>query len=81
MNLQKLSIFVTLVETRKMSETAARLQLTAPTVSFHIRSLEKEYRMKLFRTNAGGYRLTSGERCFIITPSGLSKQIGQWRDR
>ncbi|SDC35470.1 DNA-binding transcriptional regulator, LysR family [Terribacillus halophilus] len=60
MNLQKLSVFVTLVETRKMTETAAKLQLTAPTVSFHIRSLEKEYHMRLFRTNAGGYRLTSG---------------------
>jgi LysR family transcriptional regulator, transcriptional activator of the cysJI operon len=43
-----------------MTEAAARLQLTAPTVSFHIRSLEKEFDMRLFRTNAGGYRLTPG---------------------
>ncbi|AST96531.1 LysR family transcriptional regulator [Niallia circulans] len=60
MNIQKLDVFLTLVETKKMTETAQQLKLSAPTVSFHIRSLEKEYGIKLFRTNAGGYRLTPG---------------------
>lgn len=58
MNLQKLTVFLTLVETRKMTHTAQQLGLSTPTVSFHIKSLEEDYGVKLFRTNAGGYRLT-----------------------
>ena len=58
MNLQKLQVFLSLVETRKMTQTAKLLGLSTPTVSFHIKSLEEDYGVKLFRTNAGGYRLT-----------------------
>lgn len=58
MNIQKLKVFISLVETRKMKETAQLLQVSAPTVSFHMKSLEEDYGIKVFRTNAGGYRLT-----------------------
>ncbi|SFL45414.1 transcriptional regulator, LysR family [Gracilibacillus orientalis] len=60
MNIQKLNVFITLVETRKMTDTAKLLGLSTPTVSFHVKSLEEDYDIKLFRTNAGGYRLTDG---------------------
>lgn len=58
MTIQKFNVFISLVETRKMIETANLLGLSAPTVSFHIKSLEEDYGIKLFRMNAGGYRLT-----------------------
>lgn len=54
----KLQAFCLLVHYKKLAPVADELGITAPTVSFHIRSLEKEYNIQLFRTNAGGYRLT-----------------------
>lgn len=58
MNNVKLQAFCLLVELKKLAPVAKELYLTAPTVSFHIRSIEEEYGIRLFRTNAGGYRLT-----------------------
>ncbi|MFJ5624886.1 LysR family transcriptional regulator [Peribacillus loiseleuriae] len=54
----KLQAFCLLVNFKKLSPVAKELGITAPTVSFHIRSIEEEYGVRLFRTNAGGYRLT-----------------------
>ncbi|MDM5232554.1 LysR family transcriptional regulator [Lysinibacillus pakistanensis] len=58
MNNLKLQAFCLLVELKKLAPVAQVLGITAPTVSFHIRSIEEEYGIHLFRTNAGGYRLT-----------------------
>ncbi|MGE7112970.1 LysR family transcriptional regulator [Lysinibacillus sp. NPDC047702] len=58
MNNVKLQAFCLLVELKKLAPVAKELGITAPTVSFHIRSIEEEYGIHLFRTNAGGYRLT-----------------------
>ncbi|WP_404804267.1 LysR family transcriptional regulator [Lysinibacillus sp. S1] len=57
MNNSKLQAFCLLVELKKLAPVAKALGITAPTVSFHIRSIEEEYGIHLFRTNAGGYRL------------------------
>lgn len=54
----KLQAFCLLVNYKKLAPVAKELGITAPTVSFHIRSIEEEYGVRLFRTNAGGYRLT-----------------------
>ncbi|MGE7920426.1 LysR family transcriptional regulator [Viridibacillus sp. NPDC093762] len=54
----KLQAFCLLVNLKKLAPVAKELGITAPTVSFHIRSIEEEYGVRLFRTNAGGYRLT-----------------------
>ncbi|MCT6924750.1 LysR family transcriptional regulator [Metasolibacillus sp.] len=59
MNNIKLQAFCLLVEHRKLAPVAQQLNITKPTVSFHIRSIEEEYGIQLFRTNAGGYRLTA----------------------
>lgn len=73
MNIQKLHVFISLVETRKMTDTANLLGISTPTVSFHIKSLEDGYGIKLFRTNAGGYRLTdAGEMLYHY-----AKQLSQ----
>ncbi|WP_336634132.1 LysR family transcriptional regulator [Lysinibacillus fusiformis] len=58
MNNLKLQALCLLVEFKKLAPVAKELGITAPTVSFHIRSIEEEYGIRLFRTNAGGYRLT-----------------------
>ena len=58
MNNLKLQAFCLLVNFKKLAPVAKELGITAPTVSFHIRSIEEEYGVRLFRTNAGGYRLT-----------------------
>lgn len=58
MNNLKLQAFCLLVNLKKLAPVAKELGITAPTVSFHIRSIEEEYGVRLFRTNAGGYRLT-----------------------
>ncbi|WP_067841143.1 LysR family transcriptional regulator [Amphibacillus sediminis] len=73
MNIQKLNVFISLVETRKMTDTAKLLGLSTPTVSFHIKSLEDDYGIKLFRTNAGGYRLTDAGEMFYH----YAKQLSQ----
>ncbi|WP_042470555.1 LysR family transcriptional regulator [Bacillus ndiopicus] len=59
MNNVKLQAFCLLVEHKKLAPVAEKLHITKPTVSFHIRSIEEEYGIQLFRTNAGGYRLTA----------------------
>lgn len=58
MNHLKLQAFCLLVDFKKLAPVAKELGITPPTVSFHIRSIEDEYGVRLFRTNAGGYRLT-----------------------
>ncbi|POZ57288.1 HTH-type transcriptional regulator CysL [Lysinibacillus sphaericus] len=58
MNHLKLQAFCLLVDFKKLAPVAKALGITPPTVSFHIRSIEEEYGVRLFRTNAGGYRLT-----------------------
>ncbi|MGN4125870.1 LysR family transcriptional regulator [Lysinibacillus sphaericus] len=58
MNHLKLQAFCLLVDFKKLAPVAKELGITPPTVSFHIRSIEEEYGVRLFRTNAGGYRLT-----------------------
>lgn len=56
-----------------MTETAHLLGLSTPTVSFHIKTLEEDYGIKIFRTNAGGYRLTeAGELLYYY-----AKQLSQ----
>ncbi|MFJ7406726.1 MULTISPECIES: LysR family transcriptional regulator [unclassified Lysinibacillus] len=65
MNYLKLQAFCLLVDFKKLAPVAKELGITPPTVSFHIRSIEEEYGVRLFRTNAGGYRLTeAGEGLF-----------------
>ena len=64
MTIQKYNVLISLVETRKMIETAKILGVSVPTVSFHIKSLEEEYGVKFFKTNAGGYMLTEAGEIF-----------------
>ena len=48
MTIRHLKIFLAVAETGKMSEAAARLYISQPTVSQAIRELEEHYGVKLF---------------------------------
>lgn len=49
MNVQQLKVFVEMCGGRTLAETAERLGLKQPTVSFHLRKLEDELGVSLFR--------------------------------
>lgn len=51
MNLQQLLIFVTVVESGKLSRAAEKLQLKQPTLTFHLKSLQDEVGLDLFEAN------------------------------
>lgn len=53
----KLITFLTLLEEKNYSKTAARLYITQPAVTHHIKSLEKEYEISLFK-NSKTFELT-----------------------
>jgi len=51
MDINKLKIFVNLVETENFTRTAQNLNLTQPSVSYIIKSIEDETGQKLFVRN------------------------------
>lgn len=65
---QLLSVFNAVVEEGSFSGAAKRLELTQPTVSFHIDNLEKSFNCPLFHRTARGVTLTVyGEALFAHT--------------
>ena len=48
MNEKHAEILISINETKNITETARILKLTQPTISFHMKNMEKEYGMKLF---------------------------------
>ena len=48
MNEKQAEILISINETKNITETARILKLTQPTISFHMKNMEKEYGMKLF---------------------------------
>src|SRR6267142_1511363 len=56
--LQQLKGFCAVVETRSVSKAANRLNLTQPTVSLQVQSLERDLRAKLFERRGPKIQLT-----------------------
>ena len=50
--------FISLCETRNYTKTAELLYVTQPTVTHHIKSIEKSYDIKLFTSNNKNFQLT-----------------------
>lgn len=50
--------FISLCETRNYTKTAELLYVTQPTVTHHIKSIEKTYDIKLFTSNTKNFQLT-----------------------
>ncbi|WP_338578251.1 LysR family transcriptional regulator [Erwinia sp. E_sp_B04_8] len=59
MDLHQLKSFVTVAETSSLTRAASILFLSQPAVSAHIKSLENEYNVKLFKRTPRGMELTS----------------------
>ncbi|HMM22512.1 MAG TPA: LysR family transcriptional regulator [Selenomonadales bacterium] len=55
---QSLSVFISVAEEGSFSGAAKRLELTQPTISFHIDSLERKFGCPLFQRTAKGATLT-----------------------
>ena len=50
--------FISLCETRNYTKTSELLYVTQPTVTHHIKSIEKSYNIKLFTSNNKNFQLT-----------------------
>lgn len=59
MNIEKYKIMYMISQNKKLSEIAVELNISQPTVSFHLKSLEKELGLKLFDTYNKTICLTS----------------------
>ena len=55
---QKFLTFLSLCETRNYTKTAELLYVTQPSVTNHIKSLEKIYNIRLFTSNTKNFKLT-----------------------
>ncbi|MDX8046506.1 LysR family transcriptional regulator [Gracilibacillus sp. S3-1-1] len=51
MNIQQLTIFVSIVELKTLRKVAEHLNIQQPTVHFHIKKLEQQYPFPLFKSN------------------------------
>lgn len=59
MDLNQLKTFVTVAETASLTRAASQLFLSQPAVSAHIKSLETEFNVRLFRRTPRGMELTA----------------------
>jgi DNA-binding transcriptional LysR family regulator len=66
-DLQKLETFIYAAEYLSFSEAAKQLNLTQPTISYHIKALEKELGVELF-VWSGGSRLQMTEAARMLLP-------------
>lgn len=87
-DLVKLKTFVYVAQSMSFSEAATNLHLTQPTISHHIKILERELGVKLFDRSAGGLRLTEAgtllqpyARNFIREAYDILQMMGSLEDR
>ncbi len=64
-DLTKLEVFLYAAEHLSFSEAARRIQVSQPTVSHHIKTLERELGVELFERTGRGLRLTEGGRLLM----------------
>lgn len=65
MDINKIETFLRSVETLNFSETAKQLHISQPTVSQHIKTLEKELNVVLFTRTNSGLKLTEAGRLLL----------------
>jgi len=64
MNIQQIKIFHTLVQNQSLTRTAEELAIKQPTVSFHMKNLEKELGVTLYEKKTTVFRLTPAGKMF-----------------
>ncbi|GIQ69678.1 LysR family transcriptional regulator [Xylanibacillus composti] len=71
MNLNKLEIVIMLAKHRKVSAAAEALGMKQPTVSFHMKSLEEHYGVRLFESRGGMMVLTEAGKALLHYATGI----------
>lgn len=69
MNILKLRILMLIDKFHKATDVAEALQVKQPTVSFHMKSLEKEMGTSLFSLQQGRIMLTEAGKNYYLTQS------------
>jgi DNA-binding transcriptional LysR family regulator len=77
--LHSLSVFAAVAEEGSFSGAAKKLNLTQPTISFHIDNLEKEFGCPLFQRTAKGSTLTVYGEILLNNTYGISAQMEETR--
>lgn len=80
MNDKQIETFLCVVETQSYTETARKLYLSQPAVTYRIQSLEKELRVKLFISENTSVALTEAGRSFVPHAQCLRQQFMQADD-
>lgn len=65
MEFRHLEVFVAVADTKSFSKAADYLHLTQPTISSHIRTLEKELQTTLFHRTTKSLHITAEGECFL----------------
>lgn len=66
MNIKQLKLFKLFVETKNINTVANIMQISQPTVSFHLKNLQDSYDTELFRKKGNNFTLTSsGEMLYL----------------
>ena len=80
MDIKQLEAFALVVENRSFSKTAAQMQLTQPTISAHIASLERELKIKLIvRTTKEIYPSDAGRLLYDYAKKILELRDAAWQ--
>lgn len=79
-DIQRLQVFVQVAETLSFSEAAKILNLTQPTVSHHVKVLEKDLGVELFDRDSGGLSLTDAGRVMYPWARKLLRRSNELRE-
>ena len=79
-DLVRLKVFIYAAETLSFSEAAKRLHLTQPTISHHIKVLERDLGVVLFERSGSGLHLTEAGRLLLPWAHKLIRQSVEMQD-
>jgi DNA-binding transcriptional LysR family regulator len=74
-DLAKLQTFLHVAQSMSFSEAAAQLHLTQPTISHHIKMLERDLGVELFDRSGGGLRLTEAGSLLLPRARRLVREV------
>lgn len=81
MNVQQLKVFLSVCDGHTLIETAEKLGLKQPTVSFHLRKLEESLGVALWRKNVRGFRPTGEAYEFLPYARRIVKLVDEAEER
>lgn len=77
LNSNRLMAFVAVAKHQNITKAAHELRVTQPSVSKHLKALEKDYRVKLIEKDAGKIQLTNEGRVFLRYASSVLSLLEQ----